>query len=130
MAYRFLTQEEILQIHQEMVRRHGGTLRIWYKDRLDSAVHAPKAGFGGTRAHNTVSEIAAAYWFHLSQNHPFEAANKRTAMESCMTFLRFNGFRIVWDHDALVEIGLKVAEGRMAEAELAAWLEQHLVSAE
>jgi len=130
MAYRFLTKAEILRIHQEMVSRHGGEPHIWDSGRLDASIHAPKAGFGGILAHNSISEIAGAYWFHLSQNHPFAAANKRTAMASCLTFLRLNGFRIDCNHEELVGIGVRVAEGKMTEAELATWLEQHLVRTE
>jgi death-on-curing protein len=34
--------------------------------------------------------MAAAYLFHLSQNHPFVDGNKRTALASCLVFLAFN----------------------------------------
>ena len=65
-AFRFLTKDEVLQIHKEMVGRHGGSLKIWDEGKLDAAVAAPRASFGGVRAHATLYDIAAAYWYHIS----------------------------------------------------------------
>jgi death-on-curing protein len=36
-------------------------------------------------------EIAAAYIFYLSRNHPFMDGNKRTALATCLVFLSENG---------------------------------------
>jgi death-on-curing protein len=38
-----------------------------------------------------VVEIAAAYLFYLSSNHPFVDGNKRTALAACLVFLEANG---------------------------------------
>ena len=35
-------------------------------------------------------EIAAAYLFYISRNHPFVGGNKRTAVASCLVFLEEN----------------------------------------
>ena len=35
-------------------------------------------------------EIAAAYLFYISRNHPFVDGNKRTALASCLVFLEQN----------------------------------------
>ena len=35
-------------------------------------------------------EIAAAYLFYISRNHPFVGGNKRTALASCLVFLEEN----------------------------------------
>jgi len=126
MSYRYLTKNEVLTIHEAMVRRYGGSLRIWDERKLDAAVEAPRSGFGGVLAHSTVWEVAAAYWFHISQAHPFESANKRTAAAACLTFLRLHGYRTTSEHKALVEIGLAVAKGVMNEEALANWLSNHV----
>jgi death-on-curing protein len=126
MPYRFLTKAEVLCIHNEMIRRYGGRPRIWDENALDAAVQAPRAGFAGVLVHDSLSKVAAAYWFHISQAHAFEAANKRTAVEACLVFLRLNGHTIVCDHSRLAEVAIQVATGEMTEAALADWLDEHI----
>jgi death on curing protein len=126
-ACRFLTKGEVLAIHWEMVRRHGGRLRIWDEGRLDAAVAAPRASFGGVRAHETICDVAAAYWFHISQNHPFESANKRTAGASCLTFLHLNGFRLDCTNADFVSMGYEVANGAVKEAALSEWIASKVI---
>jgi death-on-curing protein len=58
---------------------------------LESAVAAPQASHGGKSVYADVAEIAAAYLFYLSRNHPFVDGNKRTALGACIVFLRLNG---------------------------------------
>jgi len=109
-----------------MVRRHGGSLRIWDNGKLDAAVAAPRATFGGIRAHNTLCDIAAAYWYHLSQAHAFESANKRTAAYACMTFLRLNGYHFTCTNEEFIQVGYDIATGKMNENALSCWLEKHV----
>lgn len=125
--YRFLTKREILSIHGEMVRRHGGTLNIWDEGKLEAAVEAPRSGFAGIRVHQTLWEVAAAYWFHISQAHAFESANKRTAVEACFIFLHLNGYKVIANHEEIIQVGLGVATGEITESKLSHWLRQHIV---
>lgn len=126
MSYRFLTKNEILAIHREMVTSHGGSLRIWDESKLDAAIAAPKSGFGNIRIHDTIWEVGAAYWFHISQAHAFESANKRTAVEACLTFLFLNGYTISSDHETLFQIALDVATSKIEENDLANWLKENI----
>ena len=105
-----------------MIRRYGGTAKIWDEGKLDSAIAAPKASFGGVRAHQNLCDIAAAYWYHISQAHPFESANKRTAAFACLTFLRLNGYIITCTSEELAQTGLDVATGKMSEEDLSLWI--------
>lgn len=58
---------------------------------LESAVAAPQATYGGEPLLKDVIEVAAAYLFYLSSNHPFVDGNKRTALAACLVFLEANG---------------------------------------
>lgn len=62
--------------------------------------------------------MAAAYLFHICQNHPFIDGNKRTAANAAITFLLMNNWEPRFDEDQLVEIVLSVAEGRKRKPEL------------
>jgi death-on-curing protein len=64
-------------------------------------------------------EMAAAYLFYISQNHPFIDANKRTALATCLVFLSENDLlenerlRI----DAWEDLTLEVSSGAIDRVE-------------
>ena len=74
----FLSLAEVLEIHRDQIERYGGDPGIRDLDLLQSALAIPAAGFGGQYLHNDLYEMAAAYLFHITQNHPFVDGNKRT----------------------------------------------------
>jgi len=85
----------------------------------------PEATFGNEYLHPSLEEQAAAYLFHLVRNHTFIDGNKRAGPACCLVFLRLNGHRIDATDDALVDLVLGVAEGRVAKAEVAVFLHAH-----
>lgn len=115
----FLTLDEVLAIHADQIRRYGGTGAIREITLAQSAIGTPSATFDGKFLHATLGEMAAAYAFHIAQNHPFLDGNKRTALAAALVFLAMNGHRIDAGEDELVELMLGVADGRMSKAEVA-----------
>ena len=69
--------------------------------------------------------MAAAYPYHIVQNHPFFDGNKRTGAAAAIVFLGMNDVSLVPDEDALVEITLKVATGQAHKNEIAAFFRVH-----
>ena len=59
--------------------------------------------------------MAAAYAFHLSQNHPFVDGNKRTALDSAITFLELNGVSIKPATRVLHQAMMDIATKRLAK---------------
>jgi death-on-curing protein len=53
--------------------------------------------------------MAAAYLFHLCQNHPFIDGNKRVGANSAITFLLMNNWEPTFSEDELVELVLSIA---------------------
>jgi death on curing protein len=80
---------------------------------LDSALDQPQATFGRQLLHKTVPEQAAAYLFHLAQNHPFVDGNKRVAFAAADTFLRLNGYRLQLSDREAYRMVMKVASGKL-----------------
>lgn len=107
----FLTLEEVLEIHRDEIERHGGTLGVREQGLLESAVAAPQSGFGGHYLHGDLYEMAAAYLFHLVQNHPFIDGNKRVGAATALVFLTMNGVETKMTNQALVDMVLTVAKG-------------------
>jgi death-on-curing protein len=121
----FLTLEEVLEIHRDEIERHGGTLGVRDNGLLESAVAAPQSGFGGHHLHSDFYEMAAAYLFHLVQNHPFLDGNKRVGTATALVFLTMNGVETKMTNQALVDMVLAVAKGKMDKPAIAEFFRKH-----
>jgi death-on-curing protein len=85
----------------------------------------PQASFGGQFAHSDLHEMAAAYLFHIAQNHPFVDGNKRVAAAVCVTFLASNGIEPTMTDAELVSLTLSTAEGKSSKSGIAEFLRSH-----
>ena len=121
----FLALDEVLALHDHLVRRHGGSSGLRDVGLLASALGMPSAAFGGVSLHASLVEMAAAYLFHIVRNHPFVDGNKRVGLAAALTFLRLNRVRVRATEDELVEMVLGVAGGRTTKAEVAVFFQQH-----
>ncbi len=90
-SLKHLTVEAVKAIHREVLAAHGGAAGIRDETLLESAVAAPQASMMGQPLISDPLEIAAAYLFYISRNHPFLDGNKRTALAACLVFLENNG---------------------------------------
>jgi death on curing protein len=120
----FLTVEDVIQIHGEMITAYGGASGLRDLGLLESAVAQPTATFGIEFLHDSLFLMAGAYMFHISQNHAFVDGNKRTAYTACFAFLRVNGIVIDRDSDVLYELAMGVAQGRFEKQDIAKALEE------
>lgn len=120
----FLTLDEVIEIHSEQIELYGGSEGLRDPTALESAVATPAATFGGQYLHGTIPAMAAAYLFHLCQNHPFVDGNKRTGANAAITFLLLNDWDISISEDELVELILGVASGIMSKLALTQTLAQ------
>ncbi len=120
---RFLPEAIVLAIHDDQIRLYGGVYGVRDAGALDSALHTPQAQFGGQFLHSTIFEMAAAYGFHLSQNHPFIDGNKRTAGMAMFTFLQLNGLEPIASETDYYATMMAVASGQMSKEELAVWVQ-------
>ena len=85
---------------------------------LDSAISQPRATFGGQLLHADVFEMAAAYLYHIVQNHPFLDGNKRAGAVAALTFLDINGIEISAPKGDLYDLVIRVATGQADKAEI------------
>ena len=123
---RFLTLAEALVIAEAVTGISARTLQSAARiELLDSALHAPQAGFGDEHFHPTPAEKAAVLCVRLARNHPLPDGNKRLAWTATVTFLAINGFNLEADPDDAVEFMLGVAAGTMDEQRCTEWIETH-----
>ena len=69
--------------------------------------------------------LAAAYAFGLVANHPYRDGNKRTGFLTMVTFLGVNGHDFSAPEAEVVAEFLDLADGRISEEALTAWVRQH-----
>ena len=125
----FLEPREVLGIQERQIALYGGgPAGVLYPELLDSAVHAPRATFGGRFLCDFPFEMAAVYMIHIIKNHPLLNANKRTGSVSAMLFLRLNGFGFRISVPNLRNLALR-AESGASKAEIAKSLEQLYIAA-
>jgi death-on-curing protein len=121
----FLSLDEVIELHRDQIERYGGSAGIRDVGLLQSAIAMPQAGFGGQFLHADLFEMAAAYLFHIVQNHPFVDGNKRVGAAAAMVFLELNHVEVRVSNETLVETVLAVAQGKLDKAAIAEFLRKY-----
>src|SRR6185295_10123280 len=125
----WVRDDVVLAIHRRQLAEHGGGEGIRDPGLLDSALARPKNFLAYSEEEPDLALLAASYAWGLTRNHPFVDGNKRTAYVVCRTFLRLNGQDLNASQEEKYLTFLHLAEGRLTEQELAAWIRQHLADA-
>ena len=86
MSRAYLTEDDVLFIHEALIGRFGGAAGVRDPFLLGSAVLRPRNGY-----YDGAVQEACALLESLLVNHPFADGNKRTAFAACDVFLRLNG---------------------------------------
>lgn len=117
---RWLRLEVVLAVHEQQIAEHGGSTGLRDRGLLESALARPqqKAAYGEP----DLAELAAAYAFGITRNHPFVDGNERVAFVALELFLGLNGLELVADDQACLGVMLDLAAGAIEEEELTAWL--------
>ena len=89
---RYLFIDEVMVIHDRMIKLFGGREDVHDFTMLYSAIERCKATFGGRDLYPNIFDKASALVQSLILNHPFDDGNKRTAFASCALFLFFRKF--------------------------------------
>lgn len=119
---RFLTVDEVLELHGMVIGRSGGSPGIRDRAGLDSAVAQPRMTFEGRDLYATLVEKAAALGYSLVRNHPFVDGNKRIGHAAMETFLLLNGRELVAEIDEQESIVMGLAEGSLKRDIFVEWV--------
>jgi death-on-curing protein len=115
----FLTLAEIIEIHKNQISNYGGDEGIRDISLPSSAISMAKSTFEGNYLHKDLFGMAAAYIYHISQNHPFLDGNKRAALVSGLIFLDFNNIHINDPGEELYKMMMNTASGKMNKNRIA-----------
>ena len=122
---KFLTLSEVLLILEDQIRNYGGAYGVRDLNLLSSAIYMPESSFDGKYLHESIPAMAAAYAYHLCQNHPFIDGNKRVALTSSLVFLDINGYEFNCTEEILYNEIINVAKGEIKKGELIKFYEKY-----
>jgi len=122
----FIPLDLIIKFHYHQLElfggMDGGMDGVRDMHLLESAIaQAESTYYYGSQS---LYEAAAAYLYHIAENQPFIDGNKRSAVDTALTFLEVNG--VIYDYEEMYpyEICIAVAEKRLDKAGVAKALEE------
>jgi len=114
----YLSLDEVLHVHAELIGAFGGADGVRDMGLLELALLRPQTGYYGD-----LIEEAAALWESLAMNHAFVDGNKRVAYAAMELFLGLNGVGVVAnDTDTEAFIYHHLESGTFRKDVLDAWL--------
>lgn len=122
---KYLSIEEVVAIHYEVVNKFGGSQGVRDFGLLHSAVERPRASFGGNDLYGSIHLKAAALLHSLIMNHPFVDGNKRTAYVSVARFLVVNSVVLTVQKDLIIQFILKLERENLTIKDISEWIEAH-----
>jgi death-on-curing protein len=112
--------------HDRQINEHGGLPGLRDEGLLLSALSRPENAYHYSEQKLDVAALAAAYGFGLAKNHPFNDANKRTALIAMRLFLKLNGYDLAASAENKYKTIISVAASDISEGELAQWVRENL----
>ena len=122
---RYLSEEEVLLIHHQLIKRYGGTHGTRDLERVKSVAAAPMQEVFGQEQYPGAFEKAAVYARNIIADHPFFDGNKRTGMAVAAMFLKRNGYQFVAKKGELEDFALKVVTEKLDVLAIATWFKPH-----
>jgi len=123
---RYLSLEEILELHRLVLRQSGGLGGVRDLGGLESACAQPHMTFDGQDLYPCLPTKAAALGFSLIRNHPFVDGNKRIGHLAMEMFLVLNDHELDAGVDEQERIILGLAAGELSREEFAGWVRSRM----
>jgi death-on-curing protein len=127
MTIDYLTLEEILRLHFQIIEDFGGSHGIRDEGRLESVIKTPKQEIFESEQYPSLYDKAAIYLRNIIGDHIFIDGNKRTAITVCGIFLARNGQNIIAAPKDLENFAVQIATDHLETVEIAAWLKSHSI---
>ena len=94
---KILSKEQVILLHESLIKAFGGHPGLRDEGLLDSALAAPFQSFSGESAYPSPQAKAARLGFGIIRNHPFVDGNKRTGTHVMLVFLALNGIELPYE---------------------------------
>jgi death on curing protein len=122
-TFKFISIAEAIKLHDESIKKVGGTPGVRDLDLLESALHKPMQQCVYADD-NDIYSLSAILADGITQNHAFLDGNKRTAFLSCVQFLGANGVEFSPDVSEAINMFRSLASHEINASELAEWIQK------
>ena len=122
---KYLTKEQIIYLHKQLIQEFGGTEGIRNDNLLESAIASPFQTFSLKELYPTIEEKAARLGYGLVSNHCFIDGNKRIGAHAMLVFLALNDIQLDFMQEELIQIFLDLASGNSDYTTLLVWIRSH-----
>ena len=122
---KYLSVEEVLVIHYDLIEATGGSHGVREIGLLASATERPKMRFGGKELYPSVFDKAAVYFDSLARHHVFIDGNKRTAFAIAVRFLFINKYAFEVSNSEAEKFVLKAVIRKLDLSVIAKWLKKN-----
>ncbi len=122
----WLTKEQILYLHSELIASTGGLDGLRDDNLLQSALLSPMQTYDSKELFPTLVDKAARLACGLTQNHPFVDGNKRIGAHAMLVVLALNGISLFYSQKELSDIFLQLAADKISFNELREWIDSHI----
>lgn len=122
--YRWLTTEEVIRVHKEMIDRFGGASGILNEGMVESTLdRARHSDIYGHDPFPTIVHKAASIMHDILVYHPFADGQKRTGLSCAFIFLGLNGYSL-WSRSPVDEVhfAIRVAKREFDVEAISRWL--------
>jgi len=112
-----ITVEEIIEIHERIIRKYGGESGILNRGILEFAVD-----WVNSHPRKSIFWKVAVLMRDIISGHPFVDGNKRTGLEVADTILKAKGYRITATQEEILNFVLELAMKGKDIEEIIKWL--------
>ncbi len=112
-----LTVKKIIEIHDEIIIKYGGTGRVLDKGTLEMLIYK-------VNRENDVFRQAALILHTIAAQHPFFDGNKRTAFATAENVLGEAGYYLYAEPEEIVDLMLNIAEYKCSVKTIGKWIKE------
>jgi len=117
--------ENVILFHKKIINQTGGSNGIRDLGLIESALNRGLITFGGRELYESLEMKISVITHSFIRNHGFVDGNKRIGISVMLLLLKMNYIVIKYSQQELIDLGLGVAEGRLNEDDILAWIERH-----
>ena len=114
--------ENILLFHKKIVSKTGGSDGVRDLGLIESALNRGFMTFDGRDLYESTEMKISVISHGLISNHGFIDGNKRIGIAVMILLLKLNSIEIRYSQQELIDLGLRVAEGRLNENDILEWI--------
>lgn len=123
---RKLNVDSVIKLQNMLIEQSGGSKGVRDMNLLISSLESPFQTFGKKELYPDDLDKIINISYSLIKNHAFIDGNKRIGILVLYVLLKRNNFKISWNDNELIKLGLEVASGEMSKKEYKKYVENKL----